>query len=96
MNRIQIVQGDSIDTVITLEGDGVEAVTGVDFVCPALNAKYYLEQTSDVGGWWLYIPREDTEKFRPGIFKYNLVATFTGGWKEAIIYDYECEVLFKN
>lgn len=50
MNRIQIVQGDSIDTVITLEGDGVEAVTGVDFVCPALNAKYYLEQTSDVGG----------------------------------------------
>ena len=48
MNRIKIVQGDSVDTVITLEGDGVETVIGVDFICPALNASYYLEATSDV------------------------------------------------
>ena len=96
MDKFEIIQGDSVEATISIEGGNADEVIGIQFVCEALGVKYDLGQTLEPLIWVLRIKSEDTKNMRVGVFKFNLVATYVGGWKKTIVYGQDVEVLLRN
>ena len=45
MDKFEIIQGDSVEATISIEGGNADEVIGIQFVCEALGVKYDLGQT---------------------------------------------------
>ena len=96
MNKFQIIQGDSVTATLEIEGQYADDVIGIQFICDSLKVTYDLEKTISPLIWMIDIRSEDTKNMRVGVFKYNLVATYVGGWKKTIVYGQDVEVLLKD
>lgn len=96
MNKFEIIQGDSVTATLEIEGQNAIDVVGIQFVCDSLKVTYDLETTADPLIWMIDIPSEDTKNMRIGVFKYNLVATYVGGWKKTIVYGQDVEILLRD
>lgn len=96
MYPLEIIQGDSVEASIELEGVEAEYVTALKFQCDALGKTYDLVSTLEPTVWIIRFPSEDTGQFRIGRFLYNLVATFNSGKVLTILYNAQLEVLQKT
>ena len=96
MDQLRIVQGDSVDILLELEGDTVHQIATIDFNCEPLGLNCALKNTINPVQWLLSIPAEDTKDLRIGQFPYNLVVTFNSGRKKTILYQAGLEVFLKD
>lgn len=96
MELLKILQGDSIEMLLEVEGESLEDITQIEFQCHLLELSYLLRKTTDAARWILSIPAADTQNLRLGQFKYNLVATFNSGRVKTVLYQSPLEVIFKD
>lgn len=96
MDKVVIIQGDSVEAALRLEGYDVENVEELILECDALKMKYNLKESTDSEIWLLNIPAADTENLKVGCFKYNIVAIFNSGRVKTVLYNADLEIQFKE
>ena len=87
MEELQVIQGDSVNTVVTIENPKNMDIVSVVFTCPSLDIKRFLVKTQDDDEEWLLMfgPTE-TINFWIGRWDFDITANTSIGQQMTVVY----------
>ena len=83
---VEIMAGEDLTINYILDSEIEAAITGVFFVCKALNTRIALTNTSD-NYWLLSIGAAETADWAPNMYEYDLEVFFENDYKETVLYN---------